>query len=681
MSGSLKITRSGWTCLTLVVALFLAGLVLAETEPVAPTDDGQAELPTGWQGLNHDELLPADDEPLVSAAGNLRIITAGQIRRSGATTAAEALAYLSDLHLTLDSSGRRRFRVRGLDQEDVQVFLDGVPLSSGYDHHPDLDAIPTAAIRHIIVVLGGGSVLYGSGGQAATINVVTRRGAEKFHLDADGRFSDGGEPRLGLTASGRTASLGYLLSASFLQTTGYHLSESFESKRNEDGGKRNNSDQRMMRFLGKFDYTPIQQTTLYAAFDVQNGAYGVPPEVRGNEPLRQRYESWQRWNLNLGDTIRIADRISLGFRFFRTDLVTILDVFDDGFYRTQENEGSFGKVREDDAWGFNQTGAFDLGRFNNLRYSLWYERDTHRDRLRHLEYWNKFVTDLLSAGVEDEIIPLEGLAFILGGSFAVQVPQYASGINQGRNRVAGNGSAQVVYRPIEMTRLRASASYRTRFPSQQQLYATVEDVVGDYDLSAQSFLMYEGGVDQAILTYADLELTGFFIEGRDLIRPKRQDDDTLLYQNGGSANYAGATLAANVHPWQWVFWRTGYTFLLAENTTAGEDKNVAYRPAHKLFTHLGLTSPFGTSGDVLFTFVSEQDYPDPTDGDFQTLGEYATLDLRLAQKIVKHFELYGSIDNVLDYDYESEYGLPHRGRTLWLGLRIDLDLQEGYGAP
>ena len=106
---------------------------------------------------------------------------------------------------------------------------------------------------------------------------------------------------------------------------------------------------------------------------------------------------------------------------------------------------------------------------------------------------------------------------------------------------------------------------------------------------------------------------------------------------------------------------------------------MAYRPAHKATTHLAFTFFTGTEADVFFRYVGGQSYIDPHDGSWSDLGPYTLLDLRVAQRVFRHFLIFASAENVLDYNYATEAGFPRRGRTIWLGARFDGDLLS-FGA-
>ena len=634
----------------------------------------QAKAPLGWESV-----LPGDMAGATGPAriGTVRVITAQEIERSGAATAAEALERLSDVHVTVGADAESVARARGLAPADLPVLLDGVPLGSAFDGRSHLDLIPAAAIEKIVVRLGATSVLDGPGGQAGAIEIVTRRPRGTLDTTFRGRGATGGEPDFEVTAGGRAEPVGYVASAAYQRTDGYHLSRSYAAQRNEDGRERNNSDRRLSQLLLKADYAPVPASTFYGAFDYQDGAYGVPPHESATDPAYLRVDAWRRWTLQVGNSTCVGPDVRLGARFFWTGLETVLDSFDDAGYADQYGPNAFSQRRADDSWGLQQSGAADLGRWSLLTYSLWFQRDAHRDRLSRDEPWTRFATDVLSGGVQDEIRPVDGLSIVAGVAGDGQAQRFASGVARRDTKWALRALLGAAYSPARYTDLHVQASRTARFPTQSELFGGDEPAP---NLHPQTSLNFDAGVSQGIWDYARVGVVGFYSTAQDVITEDANTAPASL-SNKGSARFAGGTLDLDVHPWPWVRWTTGYTFLAAADTTKKADGRLPYRPAHKATTHLAFTVFTGTEADVLFRYVAGQDYVDPRDGSWGALGPYYALDLRVAQRVFRHFLLFASMENVLDYNYSTEFGYPRRGRTIWLGLRFDGDVLSFGGKP
>ena len=60
-----------------------------------------------------------------------------------------------------NSRGEAQPAIRGSDERQIGVFLDGVPLTIGWDHRTDMSIIPLTAAQSVRLIRGLSSVLYG----------------------------------------------------------------------------------------------------------------------------------------------------------------------------------------------------------------------------------------------------------------------------------------------------------------------------------------------------------------------------------------------------------------------------------------------------------------------------------------------------------------------------------------
>jgi iron complex outermembrane receptor protein len=123
--------------------------------------------------------------PLSEAPGSVTVVTARQIRESGARTIPEALRMVAGVNVrwnpmvqTVDmrSFGQNPFTSR------VLLLIDGVPYNSwnkgGFPQHPGFDFFVLQNVKRIEVVRGPGSSLYGENAFWGVINIVTLSGED-----------------------------------------------------------------------------------------------------------------------------------------------------------------------------------------------------------------------------------------------------------------------------------------------------------------------------------------------------------------------------------------------------------------------------------------------------------------------------------------------------------------------
>ena len=128
-------------------------------------------------------------EPAQSLPLGVSVITADEIRASGATNVTEALMRVLGVPGRQDffGGGEYALDLRGFgstaDANQV-VVLDGIRLSEQDLSAPRLAGIPIESIERIEVLRGSGAVLYGEGATGGVIVITTRAGAGRQQATA-----------------------------------------------------------------------------------------------------------------------------------------------------------------------------------------------------------------------------------------------------------------------------------------------------------------------------------------------------------------------------------------------------------------------------------------------------------------------------------------------------------------
>lgn len=191
---------SGWTkLLQWTACIFLAASsVLAETPPSEP------EL-NYLKSLSLEELLEVQvtsvskrSELLFEAPAAVFVITAEDIRRTGARTIPEALRLAPGLEVARIDSAKWAVTARGFNERftnKLLVLVDGRsaynPLFSGV--YWDIQDTVLADIDRIEVIRGPGATLWGANAVNGIINIITKSSAETLGgLATAGVDNDGG---------------------------------------------------------------------------------------------------------------------------------------------------------------------------------------------------------------------------------------------------------------------------------------------------------------------------------------------------------------------------------------------------------------------------------------------------------------------------------------------------------
>ena len=148
--------------------------------------------PTVMADLSEDSLLlqlSGDEEMISIATGTPRpvskapaiatVISAAEIRNSGAKTVQEALERIPGLHVSFSSFlGRDLYSLRGIQtglNPHMLVLFNNVAITSLLNgSHAARLHLPVENIDHIEIIRGPGSIIHGADAFAGTINIVTK---------------------------------------------------------------------------------------------------------------------------------------------------------------------------------------------------------------------------------------------------------------------------------------------------------------------------------------------------------------------------------------------------------------------------------------------------------------------------------------------------------------------------
>ena len=163
--------------------------------------------------------------PKQDVAANITVITAEDMEKMPASSAAEVLQYIPGVYVEFngglgsDASG---IRIQGSEIRHVAIFQDNVPLNQLANPMTDLSYIPVDAIDRIEIYKGAASSAWGSS-LGGVINIITKDPELKKPFGADVRTSYGEyeTSKSRGTVSGTKDRFGYLLSLTHEKSDGF----------------------------------------------------------------------------------------------------------------------------------------------------------------------------------------------------------------------------------------------------------------------------------------------------------------------------------------------------------------------------------------------------------------------------------------------------------------------------
>lgn len=596
-------------------ALAVLGLV-AIPVPAAPQESVAA---SELKRLSIEELMEIEvtstsrrTERFSRAAAAITVITAEEIRRSGANSLPEALRLANTLHVARTSQREWAISARGFNlttANKMLVLIDGrsvyTPLFSGVFW--DVQDVLLEDVERIEVIRGPGATLWGANAVNGIINIVTRR-AE----DTQGglAIAGGGTEERAFGAvryGGRLGERGH-----YRAYGKYNERDALVTVAGQDAGNPKDFGQGGFRA----DWRTSGTDVLTLQGDAYTGQIG--------DPLRDEI------NLDGGN---LLGRWS---RHFADGSDLSLQVYWDRSHR--HLPGLFEEHRDTVDLDFDRRIRLLEGR-HEVVWGLGYRHT--RDRVGNsatvLFLPDRREQDLFSLFAQDEIR-------LLGDRLRLTV-----GTKLEHNDSTGlevQPNVRAAWSPNDRRMLWAAVSRAVRTPTrldEDLVLATPEGaplIVGSRDFESEKLLAYELGYRTQLRPEVSFDLATFYHVYDDL-RSQEPSPATggipVTLANNLEANTRGVEARINAQPLPWWRLYAGYAYFDRELRLDPESRDrtggrgEGNDPRHRFMLRSNFDLPGGVELDGWLRYVGELPFPE--------VPSYLTLDLRIGWRPTRSLEL------------------------------------------
>lgn len=651
----------------IIKLLLLTGLLLALTgTPGLASDDAATPKPKPQAEYTLGEIVVKDSSGTLEKSTTVTEITAEELKNSGARTLDDALKLVPGITTRTAADGTTRIDIRGMRTRQVKLLMNGVPIQSNYDGQFDPDTIPVENIARIKITRGASSVLYGDGGTAGVIDIITKSGDEDIHGSFGAMAGQGDLYRVGGTVGGGSGDLNYYLGASYLSRNGYPVSGHFDQNALQDSDRRNNSDREHTNFLTNITYKATEDTNIGATINYFQGSYGKPPIANDDSYSKSiKYERVDYYD-GIGAQLALDHDISgpwdTRLMVYGSRQYTEENRYDDDDYSAQVRRRSYRSRATSTTMGLNNQWGYDSQDLGRFTFGLIGEYQNYRETgftLPNHGVFDPLLTDrsvqLYTMAVQEDVSPFEDFSISLGASL----------VGQGRSDDSSNNYTYVLagnYQVVDGTNLRLSHARKVRFPSVKNLY---ESSAGNPDLAAEVTWHYEAGISQALPMASTLELSVFRLDSEDYIEKDASD----VYQNNDKYQFRGVELTLVSLPMNGLTTTLGYTYMESENLSDDADFSVLqYRPKHKATAEATYKTSFGTTVYGSLRYFADQITFNKNEDAYQPMPDYAIVDIKVSQAVTEALSIYLGAENLTDTNYSESYGFPRPGRVIYTGL-------------
>jgi iron complex outermembrane receptor protein len=565
--------------------------------------------------------------PVRDVAASVGVLTAVDLDRTLARTATAALASLPGVFVQKTGPfGRTDIDIRGTGAQGgrVQVLVDGRPEKMSIFGCTVTHTLPLNNVERIEVVRGPLSVLYGSDALAGVVNIVTRRAEKPLELGARLDYGSFNTRHMMASAGMKRGRLNALLSADKAMTDG-HLPNS----------QYNGND---VSLRAGYDFLPgfqLDFTGKYFTGVKHEPKLSTAPDT----VVATGWNQYGRGGLDLTGTL--GSETFGGFaKVYRTFGEHIFDPAD-GWHSTDFTNGVI-------LHGHRRLGLNNLvqaGIEGSQLSGTWIQSDAVAPTWTRLQA-GMFAQDEQTLGPVTANAGLRLEYDNIGGPALCPKVGMVGRISSGTTaRASVNRGFR--YAPL---------NYTSVFPPKND------------SLKPEVSWNYEVGLNQRIVTGLNADVTGFILKGEDLVEtayvPGRVPP--VQFQNKGSFTFKGieAGLQLRRGPWRGS---VGYTLTdFGANTRA--------RAGSKLNVAAGATlAKFDL--DVSLQHVARYC---AADSSLSPIPAYYTVDLRAGYPVLAWLDVFASVENLLDRQYDTFADLPGTqaglyrmpGRALTVGLKL-----------
>lgn len=651
------------------LAAAAAALLLAQPG-VARAEDAPSE-DTALAPVSPVEVV-VRGQPRTDRGTVVTVLPEEELERLGATSVGETLERLPAFNSGGGRRGERILTLRGFDQRQLAVFVDGVPVYVPYDGQLDLSKLPIDMVERLSVVKGSGTLLYGPNGLGGAVNITTREPTERPSLRLRSEVAPWSALRGSAVGSAALGPVAAIAGVGAERVRYVRLSDDFSALPNQPEGRRLNSDRRELTLATKWTWDLSETHRLRFSASCFGGTFGVPPGTRDLTVRYWRWTDWESGSLGLSHAYRGA-RLQTEAVVYVSRFTNTLDSYDDASYTTQRLPKAFHTIYDDTSMGaFARTAnliPLDTGRALRVRTWSGIKHDTHSSFDSPGTGTTEVSTNLLttSAEVEADLVA-PWLRASAGVEIDGELPDTPPSGPKPRAAAAVGPLASVTVTPTRAVSVTLSASSRTRFPTLRERFSTVFGA-REPNPRLQPEHAWNFSLDGVFKPSRALRVAvGLFdSELDDLITSVLVRPQTDQLQNLGRARYLGGEAEVTWSPREWLDLTTGWVVMSAR---AGDalDQPIAYRPVDKGLVAVTVRPWPSVSLTGVMRRVGAQDFQDQDTGRWGTLGGYQLFDARAEWQFHPLMQTWVRASNLADTNVESRYSFPEAGRTIFAGL-------------
>lgn len=554
---------------------------------------------------------------------------------------------------TFGSKDESNLRIRGFRKNEVKILVDGRPLNSGYFGNVDLNNIPLANIKDVMIIKGPSSAMYGAGTLGGVVNLITSDPSTQKWLKVAASIKRNNTNLFELSSSHSFPSWNYQLYTSREHTDGIVLSRDFQPTGYENGAVRNNSRKTVYTINGalNFDFLDYHQLGFTAGM-TYIGRKEIPSSIF--ESKYRLYRDWMRKQATSMGTFIIGDNGTL-------DLMLYYDHASDHYFEYNDPNYQYlyiDSIMKNHTLGINPRYHIQLSEMSSLSFGYRGEAvySTRKDNGNYLN-WTDHHRIIHQAYTQAETQLSQSLKTTASLGLASSLTDLDPNPD-----LHIEPAFALIYETGSNSSMSLSVGSATAYPTMRQQFSIEH---GNPDLKPQQAWKTELSANTLRkLAGLDVSLDGavFYNRTTDLIDMYQE-----IYQNIYRVDSYGLEMGLKCKPASFMELNLDYAYL---NYTKNSDYRLTESPRNAAGINTIFALPYGVMLSYSANYKDNRASLDDSSR-YHILPAYWVHDLQLSRKW-DSYKVYLGIENLFDKDYQSEYGFPEAGINFNVGCQMEL---------
>ena len=610
------------------------------------------------------EIIVLSEDKQIEKTSSSIEFTLDNANRNKHFTLDNLLNEITGLQSARNSKNEGYFRLRGLDQRQIGIFFDGIPIVNQYDGMVDLSQYTLSSVSKIAVSKGLSSALYGANNLGGSINIITDNVFSRNLINASVNYGNFTQ-KYGIGGKQKLGDFYFTIAAEYCNFDNFSTSSNFDRK-----------DKLILNSYGKSlsgfakIANQIGNSFIHSlSFMIGKGEKGIPVNLETTRPRYWKMPEWDNIITNYATNFVLVDNVIFRTNLFAIQSSNIIDSYDDSTYSTQNSRFAFHSSQKYAKFGGSAIAEINWKNFEQTKFAISFHSDNQEQQSNSNEAWKKFRSQLISFSAEQNFA-FNNFGGLLVLNFDNLIPTYANdsalrpsesflNYQGGINYTANNFNIFVNY------------AHKSRFPTLKEFYA---EVIGtnkpNPNLQSEFSDNFEFSFRTTVANNLKFRSSIYANFVQNLIDIKTLPDKTRQFANIGKVLFAGIEIDANYNIDDLLI-NFAFNFQKSENQTEGSiSKIMPLRPEFTTNLTLSRYFEFGLNAQVQLQSYYNQYAYNFDKKEYLELPNYNLINVSLSYQLLKNIAVNATFMNILDQIYYSDWGYPQIGFNFNLGLNL-----------